>query len=157
MTARTVVHETLTFERSYPVSPARVFAAWSDQEALQRWGSPGADWEVTYERFDFFEGGGDMCRFGPRGGDTYVNTTCYLQIVPERRIVSANTMRSATLQLFAGLVTVEFHPQGTGCRMVLTEQGAYLDGNDRPEDHRAGWDEMLDNLARELAGTPGAS
>ena len=31
--------------------------------------------------------------------------------------------------------------------MVMTEQGAFLDGHDVPANHEAGWNQMLDNLA----------
>ena len=34
--------------------------------------------------------------------------------------------------------------------MVMTEQGAFLDGHDIPANHEAGWNQMLDNLAGEL-------
>ncbi|TIQ60251.1 MAG: polyketide cyclase, partial [Mesorhizobium sp.] len=50
-----------------------------------------------------------------------------------------------------GLLTVEFSPEGTGCRLVMTEQGAFLDGHDQPENHQAGWSQMLDNLRLECA------
>jgi len=47
-------------------------------------------------------------------------------------------------------LTVEFKPAGRGCRMVMTEQGAFLDGHDIPANHEAGWSQMLDNLGSEL-------
>ena len=150
MTGRSVNHATFTLERTYDASPRQVFAAWSTPEALLRWGSPGEGWEVAYERFDFRPGGGDVSRFGPKGGEAYVNETQYMDIVPDARIVSAGTMTHGDKRLFAGLLTVEFHAKGAGCRLVMTEQGAFLDGHDLPENHEAGWNAMLDNLTEEL-------
>jgi uncharacterized protein YndB with AHSA1/START domain len=150
MTERSVNHSTIIIERTYDASPSRVFAAWSNPEALLRWGSPGDGWQSAFDRFDFRVGGGDVSRFGPKGGETYVNETQYLDIVPSERIVSAGSMTTGGVRLFAGLLTVEFHADGKGCRMVMTEQGAFLDGHDVPANHEAGWNQMLDNLDGEL-------
>jgi uncharacterized protein YndB with AHSA1/START domain len=150
MSERSVNHSTIVIERSYDASPSRVFAAWSDPEALLRWGSPGEGWESAFDRFEFKVGGGELSRFGPKGGDTYLNETRYLDIVPDQRIVSAGAMISGGTRIFAGLLTVEFSATGKGCRMVMTEQGAFLDGHDVPANHEAGWNQMLDNLGGEL-------
>ncbi len=153
MTERTVKHSTIVLERSYAASPARVFAAWSDPEALKRWGNPGEGWTTSLDRFDFRVGGGDISSFGPAdGSEVFVNETRYLDIVPDARIISAGAMTSAGNTLFTGLLTVELKPEGEGCRLLLTEQGAFLDGHDVPENHEAGWGAMLDNLATEVEG-----
>ena len=153
MTERTVKHSTIVLERDYAASPARVFAAWSDPEALKRWGNPGEGWTTSLDRFDFRVGGGETSRFGPAdGSEVFVNETRYLDIVPDARIISAGAMTSAGNTLFTGLLTVELKPEGEGCRLLLTEQGAFLDGHDVPENHKAGWGAMLDNLATEVEG-----
>jgi uncharacterized protein YndB with AHSA1/START domain len=153
MTERSTRHSTIVVERTYDASPSRVFAAWSDPEALLRWGSPGEGWDVSYDRFEFRTGGSDISRFGPKDGPVFVNETVYQDIVPNVRIVSAGNMTSEEKRLFAGLLTVEFIAAGRACRLVLTEQGVFFDGHDRPENHEAGWNEMLDNLAIEVLRT----
>ncbi|WP_428426605.1 SRPBCC family protein [Pararhizobium sp.] len=150
MTERSTRHSTIVLERTYAAAPPRVFAAWSDPDALLRWGSPGEGWDVAYERFDFRTGGSDVSRFGPKGGPVFINETTYQDIVPNVRIISAGNMTSEGKRLFAGLLTVEFIAASHGCRVILTEQGVFLDGHDRPENHEAGWDQMLDNLGTEL-------
>ena len=151
MTERSVVHATIVLERIYSASPARVFAAWSNKEALLRWGNPGDGWVTSMDRFDFRVGGGETSRFGQPGGETYLNETTYLDIVPDRRIVSSGAVSRGPDRLSVGLLTVEIRPEGEGSRLVLTEQGAFLDGHDLPENHEAGWGSMLDNLGDELA------
>jgi uncharacterized protein YndB with AHSA1/START domain len=157
MTGRSTKHSTIIIERTYDATPSRVFAAWSDQEALLRWGSPGEGWQVAYERFDFRTGGTDISRFGPKDGPVFINETFYQDIVANVRIVSTGNMTSEGNRLFAGLLTVEFIPAGNSCRMVLTEQGVFLDGHDRPENHEAGWNEMLDNLDAEVQRSAAAA
>ena len=88
--------------------------------------------------------------FGPKGGKTYHNEARYLDIVQNERIVSAGVMTTGGIRIFAGLMTVEFTPAGKGCRMVMTEQGVFLDGHDVPANHEGGWNSMLDNLGEEL-------
>ena len=41
MTARSVIHDTFTIERSYPAAPSRVFAAFASAEAKSAWGDTG--------------------------------------------------------------------------------------------------------------------
>jgi uncharacterized protein YndB with AHSA1/START domain len=150
MPERFVTHATLALERTYKVPAARVFAAWSSPEALLRWGSPGEGWHAAYDRFDFRIGGGEVCRFGPPGGEVYVSEMRYEDIVPDARIVSGGSMTCGDRRLFVGLMTVELYPAEGGTRLVFTEQGAFLDGNDLPSNHEAGWNHMLDNLGRNL-------
>ncbi len=150
MTERSVNHATIVLERTYDASPARVFAAWSDPDALLRWATPGEGWESAMKRFDFRVGGGETSTFGPAGGETYLNETRYLDIVPDQRIVSAGAMTSGDKRLFVGLLTVALSPAGQGCRLIVTEQGVFLDGHDVPENHEAGWSAMLDTLTEEL-------
>lgn len=151
MTDRSVVHGTIIVERTYPASPKRVFAAWSSREALLSWALPGEGWVLGFEHFDFRVGGRGLSHFGPAGGETYLNDTTYLDIVADTRIVSAGSMTCAGTRLSAGLMTVEFQPAGTGsCRLVMTEQSAFFDGHDLPENHEAGWNEMLDKLGDHL-------
>ena len=157
MTHRSVEHSTIVLERTYDASPARVFAAWSDKEALLRWGNPGEGWVTGMDRFDFRIGGASSSWFGPKDGDRFISETHYLDIVPGERIVSAGAMtRNGDFRAFVGMLTVEFHAVGRRCRMVMTEQGAFLDGHDIPANHEAGWNKMLDNLGEELSSRAAA-
>lgn len=146
----TLPHAEVRLERLYPASSAAVFAAWSRRDALLDWGAPGPGWILEYDAFDFRVGHTDACRFGPEGGPPWVNRNRYEQIQQDRRIVYTSTLSREGVLGFAGLVTVEFEDVGTGCRMTLTEQGAYLDGEDDSAGHRAGWSDMLDALGRHL-------
>lgn len=58
----------------------------------------------------------------------------------------ANGDRTVT----ASLTTVEFAVSGAGTNLVLTEQGAYLDGHELPEWREQGTGDQLDKLAKSL-------
>lgn len=141
-----IQHGTVTLERIYAAALAQVFAALSTKEALLDWGAPSDGWTFDYDRFDVRIGHTDVARFGPVGGEPYVNGTTYLAIEPNRRIVSASTLVHEGKLIFAGILTMELEPAGNGTLLRLNETGAYLDGADEPEGHEAGWTEMLDGL-----------
>ena len=51
--SRSITHATFVVERTYPVAPARVFAAWADPAIKASWfGDPSANNNDTIE-FDF--------------------------------------------------------------------------------------------------------
>jgi uncharacterized protein YndB with AHSA1/START domain len=47
---------------------------------------------------------------------------------------------------------VEFKPEGKGTRLVITEQGAFLNGNDDPAGREMGTRILLDQLGAALRG-----
>jgi uncharacterized protein YndB with AHSA1/START domain len=68
MTERSVTHATFTVERTYDVSPARVFAAWAEPAAKARWfGDP--DQGVEEFELDFRIGGREFNRGKVEGQD----------------------------------------------------------------------------------------
>lgn len=140
----------LTKEYEHPV--ATVFAAWSHEEAQRQWGDPGAGWHMDFDRFSFAVGDTDICRFGPEGGDEYLNENRYLEIETEHRVVYATSLRANGVLTFAGTVSVAFDSHGEGTRMRLVEQGLYFDGHDSVEGHREGWQHMLTSIAAWLDG-----
>lgn len=138
----------------FTAPPSRVFAAWSTPDALLRWGKPSDEWRMKITSFEFAQGKDQVSEFGPPGGPTFINRMRYHDIVQDERIVMAGSMSSADATIFVGVLTLEFVPSTRGCRLKLTEQGVFLDGNDSPENHVAGWNEMLERLQLELQQSP---
>ena len=145
---RNVTHATFTLERSYPVPPARVFAAWADPAAKARWFTPGPG---SGHELEFRVGGREVATGGPDGGPVMRFETLYRDIVPQQRIVYTSTLSTETDLMTVSLTTVEFTPgEDGGTRLVLTEQGAYLDGHEQPAWREQGTASQLDALAAEL-------
>ena len=145
---RSVTHATFTLERSYPAPPARVFAAWADPAAKARWFTPGPG---AGHQLDFRVGGREVATGGPEGGPLMTFETLYRDIVPEQRIVYTSTLSAGADLMTVSLTTVEFTPgEGGGTRLVLTEQGAFLDGQEQPAWREQGTADQLEALAAEL-------
>jgi uncharacterized protein YndB with AHSA1/START domain len=155
VTARTV-HASFAIERSYPYSAQQTFAAFADPELKRQWfanpgNSPDAVWEL-----DFRVGGGELSSGGAPGGRHAAFRSRFHDIVDNERIVFAYDLRLDNRLVSVSLTTIEFVPDGGGCRLVLTEQGAFLDGLDDPAGREHGTGKLLDLLgaflARETAG-----
>jgi uncharacterized protein YndB with AHSA1/START domain len=145
-------HDTVVVSREYHASPARVFAAWSDAAALQRWYVPGdASWSSRVVEHDFRRGGLKRLEFGPPGDSPYEEDCRYEDIVPERRLCFSMAIRRAGTPITASLVTVELRPIGASTRIVVTDQLAILDGGDTAAERERGWGETLGKLTGELA------
>jgi uncharacterized protein YndB with AHSA1/START domain len=156
MTDRSVIHDTFSIERIYPVAPSRVFAAFALAEAKDAWGDTGglepAAGEAGTEEFDFRPGGRE--RFGHKmDGTTFRYDALYYDIVPDQRIVYSYEMYANDARISVSVATIELAKSGDGTALTWTEQGAYLDGIDgtqAPSLREEGTTEMLDGLARYL-------
>jgi len=150
-----VRHVTFTIERRYPAAPARVFAAWSDPQAKQRWFACHDDWGTTEYALDFRIGGREVNRVRPPGGPEHRFEARFHDIRPDRRIVCAYDMYVGATKLSVSLATVEFAADGTGTLLRFTEQAAFLDGyadlGERERGTRLGLDRLEAMLRHETA------
>jgi uncharacterized protein YndB with AHSA1/START domain len=147
---RTVTHSTFVIERTYPVPPARVFAAFADPEIKARWFVGPEGWDTVEASLDFRVGGREVNRGGPPGGPIHSYEAHYQDIVPDQRIVTSYIMHMDKTPISVSLATTEFKPEGSGTRLVFTEQGAYLDGFDDGSERERGSGMLLDALGVEL-------
>ena len=150
MTDRNAVHAIFTIERTYAAAPARVFAAWADKEAKSRWF--GADKSAERQReMDFRVGGRERLSGTWHGDGVLVRFEAhYFDILPNERIVYAYDMYLGDRHISVSLATVEFKPAGTGTRLVVTEQGAFLDGYDDAGSREEGTGWLMDKLGSSL-------
>jgi uncharacterized protein YndB with AHSA1/START domain len=154
MTDRSVTHATFVVERSYDASPARVFAAWADPAAKARWFAGPEEWGPDEFELDFRVGGREVSRGGPKGGPVHRYEARYQDIVTDERIVYSYWMHLDDALISVSVATVELRAEGAGTRLVLTEQGAYLDGHDTSAQRQQGTGELLDALGAALAREP---
>lgn len=142
-----VKHATFTIERTYPVPPEKVFAAFSNPEIKQRWFVEGPRWTTGSYSLDFRVGGRERTSRGvPDGKSTYANDTLYQDIVPSQRIIFAYTMDANGKRISASLGTISLESQGAGTKFTFTEQAAFFEGSDGPEIRKLGWTEHFERL-----------
>jgi len=157
MREQSVIYSTFVIERSYPVKPERVFAAFADPAKKRRWFAEGDHHKLEHYELDFRVGGKELVRFRlgadtPLEGVVCTNDVSYLDIVRNRRVVTASTMSFVEKCISASLVTFEFLPTETGTDLIFTHQGAFFEGADGPEMRKEGWQKHFDKLTEEFAG-----
>lgn len=150
MSTRAVVQGSFTLKRTYPVPPARLFRAWSDQRELSQWAAPADGWTHATETFDFSIGGVEVSRFGPANEEPYVVNSRFDDIVPNERIVTAFSISKGEARISSTVMCVEFLPVAGGTELVLTESGLFLDGQETPAMRETGTRFQLDQLATYL-------
>jgi len=147
------VHDTFAIERTYPAPIERVFAAWASIEAKSQWFGDDAEVESIDEHtLDFRVGGGEHLT-AKAGGSVYEFDSRYYDIVENERMVWAYEMYVDGRRMSVSVGSVELTPVPGGTRLVMTEQGTYLDGLDTSEQRAAGTREFLESLARYLERT----
>jgi uncharacterized protein YndB with AHSA1/START domain len=141
------VHATFTIERDYPFPIQRVFAAWADPEAKAKWFAGPKDWKLKHRDQAFRVGGAEhLSGVWPNGKTTHFDAR-YFDIVPNERIVFAYEMHVDATRISVSLSTVEFKPgKDGGTKLVLTEQGAFLDGFDDAGGREKGTEGLLNAL-----------
>ena len=157
MSEQHAAHGTFVIERLIEAPPARVYAAFASAPAKSRWfNAPQA--EVLVREFDFRVGGRErlQCRWPPEAhrNRSGVRTTDfraqYLDIEPNRRIVYVYEMYLDERKISVSLATVELRSHANATRLVITEQGAFLNGYRDEGAREAGTHDLLDQLTASL-------
>jgi uncharacterized protein YndB with AHSA1/START domain len=151
-----LVHDTFVLRRRYPKSPERVFRAFADPAQKRRWYADGAGHEALSYGMTFEVGGDEHSRYTmgpgtPVAGKELASASRFLDIVPDTRVVSAQTMSLDGRSISAALITIELLPDGDGTDLTLTHQAAFFEGSDGPQMRRGGWESLLDRLGQALA------
>jgi uncharacterized protein YndB with AHSA1/START domain len=144
MTERSIAHGSFTIERDYKHPVSKVFSAWSNPEFKRAWfGSP--DPAKPNNIFEFKEGGREY-NADRMGESDFTFDLTYYDIVPDNRIIYAYEMHMDGKRISVSVATIEFKPTPTGTKMVLREDGAFLDGLDKVEQREAGTNYLMDQI-----------
>jgi uncharacterized protein YndB with AHSA1/START domain len=146
-----VAHGMFTIERRFAFAPAIVFAAFSSVEAKSAWfsGTEGR-WTLVHRELDFQVGGREQVIGAWTGAPSSRFDAVYHDIVPNRRIVYSYTMHLDNWLISASLATLEFRADGVGTILVMTEQGAFLNGYHDGGSREQGTKELLDKVEKAL-------
>ncbi|WP_454763859.1 SRPBCC domain-containing protein [Cupriavidus campinensis] len=148
--ARSVVHGMFTIERTYNATPAQVFHALTDPDAKARWFRGGDGYKELARTMDVRPGGREHLKGGWPNGLVSTFDAIYYDVIPGARIVYAYEMHLGERKISVSLATLEMKPAGSGTRLVMTEQGAFLDGYDDAGSREHGSGLLLDGLGTYL-------
>jgi uncharacterized protein YndB with AHSA1/START domain len=147
---RSVVHATFCIERTYPASPAQVFKALTDPAAKAKWFAGGNGYTLLAREMDVRPGGREHVKGRLDTGVVATFDAVYHDVVADERIVYAYEMHLDDHKISVSLATFEIKPSGTNTHLVLTEQGAFLDGYDDAGSREQGSNFLLDALGKSL-------
>jgi len=151
-TPRNVVHAIFSLERTYDAPPALVFHALTDMAAKGLWFGGGEGYTLLEREMDVRPGGRERASGRLASGTVSTFDATYFDVVPNERLVYAYEMHLDDRKISVSLATMELKPQGGGTKLVVTEQGAFLDGYDDAGSREQDTGFLLDRLGASLEG-----
>lgn len=144
----------LILERVIPVSPENVWRAWTEPAQLKEWFAP-KPWRVSHCEIELRPGGKFLTVMqSPEGDDMPAESGCFLEVVPNRRLVFTDALgpgfRPSPSSFFTVHILLE--PEGEGTRYTAIAMHAEPEEKQQHEDmgFETGWGTALDQLV-ELA------
>jgi uncharacterized protein YndB with AHSA1/START domain len=148
---RSVVHASFTITRRWDANPARVFAAFADEQQKAKWFARGEGLELVSRSFDFRVGGKENASGRWKTGIVSHFDAVYHDIVPDQRIIYSYVMHLDDRKISVSQACIEIRPDGEGASLVLTEHGDFLDGYDDAGSREHGTNFLMDALEKSLA------
>ena len=137
-------------EIDHPVS--EVWNAFADTGQRVRWGVPEGE-EMVCDIDDFRPGGAIRARCGAPGVLEFVSTGQYCAVVPERHLVSTETLTRDDEILSTAIITWTLTPTSAGTRVELVDQVVSFVGEGMIDGHRNGHDICLRQLGEFLSSS----
>lgn len=151
--------ETLVVQRWLAAPRELVFAAFANQEQMERWMCrDAASHVIRYLKFDFREGGECVLDIDIGKSQRFMQYLRYKTIVPPERIVwvwegeQLDASGKIIYELRGTIVTVVLTGSRGGTDLTLTHE--FLPDAQSLADHRRGWNGCIEVLASLLAENP---
>jgi uncharacterized protein YndB with AHSA1/START domain len=106
---------------------------------------------LIYDEANFREGGRDRFRSGPRSDPKFHGETLYHRIVPNKHVISSETLDTDGERLTISLSTFDFEPSLGGTNLKLTVQLVSLAGPGMIAGYKGGNQSALESLSRHLS------
>ncbi len=151
--SRSVVHASFHLERRYDAPVERVWKALTDEAAKQKWFSgPPGEWDPIERHMDVREGGRERAKGRWKSGMVSTFDAIYHDVVPGERLVYSYVMHLDDKKISVSLATMQLKSEDGGTKLMVTEQGAFLDGYDDAGSREHGTGYLLDRLGASLNG-----
>ena len=149
--ARSVVHAIFNLERHYNAPVDRVWRALTDEAAKAKWfGGPPSLIELLERHMDVREGGRELSKGRFKSGVVSTYDATYYDVVRNERLVYSYVMHLNDKKISVSLATMQLSSEEGGTRLMVTEQGAFLDGYDDAGSREHGTAYLLDALGASL-------
>jgi uncharacterized protein YndB with AHSA1/START domain len=148
---RSVVHATFHLKRTYEAPVARVWKALTDEAHKQKWfaGAPG-QWELLERHMDVRPGGRERLKGRWGAGPVSTFDAIYHDVIANERLVYSYEMHMGDKKISVSLATMQLKGEGANTTLMVTEQGAFLDGYDDAGSREHGTGLLLDALGASL-------
>ena len=156
-TVAEAITETVQLKHYYKAAPHKVFAAWSDSQALGQWFGPHSH-KCKVEKYDFHESGKYQIRMFPVAQDTDcageagMDSVCagtFVEIIPDKKLVMTFGWIENGGDIDNTLLSIDFIEKNGGTELVLTHER--LPNKPAADAHRGGWQGSLECLEEFLA------
>ncbi len=147
----------LVLSRYVPVSPEKVWRAWTTPALLEQWFCP-KPWRAGDFEIDLRPGGAFNCTMYGPAGEVMPNRGCFLEVVPGRRMVTTDALHAGYRPSGSAFMSAIWscEPEGEGTRYVAIA----IHGN--PETRKQhldmgfheGWGAAADQLVELMQRTP---
>ena len=142
----------LKIVRTFDAGPEVVYRAWTDPEVMGKWFAP-QEMTTPIAEVDLKVGGKYRIGMKSPGGELYVATGVYQEIVPNEKLVFTWRWESESSYISDTLVTVEFKKSNEHTKFVFTHENFATE--ELAKDHQEGWEGALSKLSTLI--TKGAS
>ena len=141
--------ETIVLRRTFDAPLERAYQAWTEVSEVAQWWTCGEGRPGTILELDVRVGGRMVVAFGNPGEEPSLNTSVYLEVVPNERLVFAMTRMKSGVVRAETRCTVEFRALDNQTEIVLTDTGIGGASNEK------GWRPTLASLQTFLQQAPG--
>ena len=138
---------TLVIRRHYPVSPEKLWRAWTDPQALSAWFGGGDTAKVLAAEVDLQVGGTFLIRFIAPNGEEAEATGVYQELVPFSRLVMSWAWRGTPERV--SRITLEIEAKAEGSELLFVHD-RFFDETAATR-HQQGWEYMFKHLEACLA------
>jgi uncharacterized protein YndB with AHSA1/START domain len=148
----------LKLERFVEVPVRLVWAAWTEPEHLKKWFCP-KPWQTVHCEIDLWPGGKFRTVMRGPDGTEMDNTGCFLEVVPERRLVWTGLLepgfrphRKTSGLPFVFTARLLFEPQGSGTKYTAIAMHRDPDAAKRHDQmgFTAGWGKALEQMVEAI-------
>ncbi|KNG94922.1 SRPBCC domain-containing protein [Pseudaestuariivita atlantica] len=144
----TITTGTLRFERSFNLSPDRLWHLVTDAKEREKWSTPDEDHTLVAEKIDLREGGHEHHRCGPADEPMYTVDTRWYHLNAPASACFTETLNFGGMSGSVSLVTYLLTATGTGTDLTIDVAITSLDDEAPISEHEAGWAGAIDRLTR---------